>query len=69
MFCHKLALEKVKKNGMSAPWPKLNIQNLCLELSRKKGFLAEVSCLQPMAQHASLGDVQAAFELMIPSPP
>lgn len=45
---------KEKKNGMSAPWLKLSIKNLCLELSRK-GFLEEVSCLQPMMQNASLG--------------
>lgn len=46
---------KEKENGMSAPWLKLNIENLCLELSRRKGFLGEVSCLQPMMQNASLG--------------
>lgn len=49
---------------MSAPWPKLNIQNLCLELSRKKGFLKEISCPQPMMQHVSLGDAQAATTML-----
>lgn len=55
---------KMKKNGMSAPWPKLNIQNLSLELSRKKGFLKEVSCPQSAMQHASLGDAQAATSVL-----
>lgn len=54
----------MKKNGMSAPWPKLNIQNLYLELSRKKGFLKEVSRPQPLMQHASLGDAQAATNVL-----
>lgn len=55
---------KMKKNGMSAPWPKLNIQNLSLELSRKKGFLKEVSCPQSAMQRASLGDAQAATSVL-----
>lgn len=55
MFCHKLPLEmeKMEKNGMSAPWPNLTIQ-ICVELSRKKSFLKEVSCPRVM-QHISLG--------------
>lgn len=56
MFCHGHREDRrEKKNGMSAPWLKLNIENLCLELSRKKGFLGEVSCPQPVVQNASLG--------------
>lgn len=58
-------MEKMeKKNGMSAPRSKLNIQNLCLELSRKKGFLKELLCPQAMMPHASLGDARAATNVL-----
>lgn len=63
MFCYKLPLE-MKKNGISAPWPKVKIQNLCLELSRAKSFLKEVSCPQPMMQPAPLGGAQAAADVL-----
>lgn len=56
--------EDEKKNGMSAPWPKLNIQNLCLQLSRTKGFLKKVSCPQLTMHHASLGDAQPATNVL-----
>lgn len=54
---HKLPLEMEK---MGKEWDECSLAqphypDLCLELSRKKSFLKDVSCPQRVMQHTSLG--------------